>query len=159
MKEKIRWLMGIFCLLSLGSGCQLHLPSAENAYQFYYVNDYSSTGEALIGVTRYLADKQGDISAKTLLEAHMNYGKEADVRSPYPSGTTLYRVEEEGSLAQVFFSPEYGELAGIDKTVADFAVVETLCQLARFDTVRIFVASETQGERELLQTEDRMLLS
>ncbi|MFI3255313.1 MAG: GerMN domain-containing protein [Eubacteriales bacterium] len=132
-----------FCLLLTLGGCAI--PSSGNSYQLYYVNEYSSTGQALQSVVRYLPEDQEEIDIKTLVEAHLEYGIPDDVQSPFPSGTTVLRGEVlENGLAEVTFSSEYGELSGIEKTVADFAVFHTIIQLPRVNAVQIHV----QGEEE-----------
>lgn len=144
-----------FVLFFLLTSCGIHVIQENQQYGFYYVNDYTSTGEALHVIIRFLPESKEEISGFTLLEAHMKYGLEVDVKSPYPSGTQLLRIEEgEEQILHVYFSQEYGELAGMDKTIADYAVVATLTQLPYITAVRIFVIGEEAEDVPLLQRED-----
>lgn len=135
----------LFLIVIFLYGCYKNFPNDEQRYQFYYVNDYHSTGTSLSSVPRFLPQSQEEIHWTTLLDAHMNFAQEEDICSPFPSGTTLLATNETiPTVADVYFSSEYGELIGIDKTMADFAVVETLCQLEQVTAVRIFI----QGQEE-----------
>lgn len=155
----LRILSGVVVLSMLFLyACYRNFPTEEKLFQFYYVNDYHSTGRALKAIPRYLPETKDEIQWLTLMEAHLSFALEPDVHSPFPNGTRLLTTKEEiPQIADVYFSSEYGELSGIDKTMADYAVVETLCQLPTVTAVRIFV----QGKEEIppiLRSTDTELL-
>ena len=68
-----------------------------------------------------------------------------------PAGTRLARWSVENRTALVELSPEYGGLEGIDRTLADYCVALTLCQLPAVDGVRL---SAGGGEGRLLRAGD-----
>ncbi len=136
-------ILSLSFLLLILNGCVL--PSTNNRYELFYINDYSSTGQALHGVIRYLPQSQKEITIKELIEAQLNYGVSDDVKSPFPSGTAVLWGElQENGLAAVGFTSEYGELSGIEKTIADFAVFHTIIQLPDVYAVQIHF----QGQEE-----------
>lgn len=135
-------LLFVLFLSSCGLG-----PDSENSYQFYYINDYNSTGQVLVPVTRYLPEPRSSISAKTLVEAHLSFGWEQDVKTPFPTGLTVLRAEEGlPGIVDVYFSEDYSDLSGMLETVANYAVVKTLSQLSWVVGVRIYIQGEDYSQ-------------
>ncbi len=135
--KKFVWLCLLCCLSACG------LPSQDNKYFLYYVNDYTSTGEVLHAVARYLPQNHQEITVKDLVEAHLRYGLEEDVESPFPLGTQLLAWEMgEDGVVVLHFSSVFGEVSEVNRTVAQFALVETLAQLEGVSGVRIYVQGE-----------------
>lgn len=80
--------------------------------------------------------------------------------SPIPAGTQLlsWEMEEDGVL-RVDLSERYGGLAGVDLTLADYAIALTLCALPEVDAVSITVEGEPVSFRDhqVLRTTDVIL--
>lgn len=151
--------ISLLILLVFLSGCELTMPNEEKSYQLYYVNDYSAIGDVLISVTRYLTETQQEIQPLTLMRAHISYGNEVDVVSPFPSDLLVHRAEEEiHGVIDLYFSEEYADLTGIRRTVADYAVVRTLCQLSSVDGVRIFIQGHEEDSTPMILMEKDILL-
>ena len=64
---------------------------------------------------------------------------EKGFQSPIPAGTTLRSAEVKGSTAWVDFAGSYGQLSGMDLTIADYCVALSLTQLDGVYAVRITV--------------------
>lgn len=75
-------------------------------------------------------------------------------RSPVPSGVQLHSCLVEGSAAQVDLSAAYGQLSGIDLTIADYCIALTLTQLSGVSVVRV-----TVDGRELAYRDHQLLLA
>lgn len=98
----------------------------------------------------------GSPDIDTLLEALLN-GPELDSLSdPFPPGTRLLGWELDGGLLRLDLSASYGELTGVDLTLADYCITLTLCQLDQVDRVSITVDGEAlpQRARQTLTPED-----
>lgn len=151
-------LSGLLCLFLVG--CGIEMPSSEKSYQFYYINDYSTTGDVLVPVTRYLSETVDDIPYLTLVQAHINYGLEKDVLTAYPSGVRVLKTEMVvPQIVDVYFSAEYGELTGISRTVADYALTQTLMQLSRVKGVRVYIQGvEYDSFPEVLRDSDTIMI-
>ena len=87
---------------------------------------------------------QGEMTPEALLSALLAGPTLEGLRSPFPRGVTLRQLswdEERPGVLLVGFSEQYGALADISLTLADYCVVLTLAQVEGVDTVEIF----TQG--------------
>lgn len=86
--------------------------------------------------------------AVQLMEALLSGPKEAGVRSPFPAGTSLRSVRVSGGHATVDMSTVYGNLSGVDLTVADYCITLTLTQLAEIRNVTITVNGQMLAYRD-----------
>lgn len=149
--------LAVALLLCFLSACSL-APGKENSYQFYYINDYDSTGEVLLPVTRYLSQTQDLIAPLDLVKAHLSNGWEPDVKTPFPQGLTVISAEESlPGVVDVMFSEVYGDLSQMNRTVADYAVVRTLTQLPWVVGVRIYIQGMEVDEYATVLREYDML--
>ena len=67
--------------------------------------------------------------------------------SPFPQGLSLQSWELEDGLLTLNFSEQYGGLADISLTLADYCLVLTLSQVEGVDTVQIQSAGHTYHSR------------
>lgn len=97
---------------------------------------------------------EGAESVPALLEGLLS-GPPADsgLVNPIPQGTRVVSWSLENRVAQVELSEDYGELSGIDLTIADYCVTLTLCQLPGVDGVRV-TAGEKLRDRRVLRAGD-----
>ena len=85
-----------------------------------------------------------DFAPGEILAALLAGPVQEDLYSPFPRGVALQSCtwdEERPGVLLVGFSEQYGALADISLTLADYCVVLTLAQVEGVDTVEIF----TQG--------------
>lgn len=80
-------------------------------------------------------------------------GGDTGLASPIPQGVELAGWSVDGRTAQVELSGPYGELAGIDRTLADACITLTLTQLGGVDAVRILCGGG-RGDWRVLRAED-----
>jgi len=114
----------------------------QEGLALYYASDLSASrgGDAIAPV--YVdADKQASVTdqAVALLRMMMEGAQAGKLHSPIPEGTELLSCEVENGIAKVDFSGAYGQLSGMDLTVADYCVTLTLTQLKGVFTVYITV--------------------
>lgn len=148
----------LYCILIL-SGCSVYVAQAENRpYSLYYVetNIHDPTGDIYGEAVRFFGIALEDMTPEYLLDQLLNQEEIGDLWSPFPIMLTIYNMELlDSGIFEVMFSPEYGELSGIQRTVADYSVVLTLTQLPRVAAVRISVFGEDKGEESpLLRSSD-----
>lgn len=70
---------------------------------------------------------------------------------PFPEGTQLESWTLEDGELLLEFSDEYSTLCGADRTLADYCLTLTLCQLERVDRIRVQAG---EGEQRTLTPED-----
>lgn len=114
----------------------------QEGLALYYASDLSASrgGDAIAPV--YVdADKQASVTdqAVALLRMMMEGAQAGKLHSPIPEGTELLSCEVENGIAKVDFSGAYGQLSGMDLTVADYCVTLTLTQLKGVFTLYITV--------------------
>lgn len=114
----------------------------QEGLALYYASDLSASrgGDAIAPV--YVdADEQASVTdqAVALLRMMMEGAQAGKLHSPIPEGTELLSCEVENGIAKVDFSGAYGQLSGMDLTVADYCVTLTLTQLKGVFTVYITV--------------------
>ncbi len=157
----------LVCWLCLGAVLLMvtgiPMPSSDNSYQFYYINDLEPTEGVLSSVKRYLPESQGDIAPQAVVEALLQFGKEQDVRSPFPGQVQVVKTESNlPGVVDVHFTYEYGDLVGIERSVADYALTSTLVQLESVAGVRIFIQGEVYPSADMppvLRAEDMLQAS
>ncbi len=79
--------------------------------------------------------------------------------SPFPQGLSLQSWELEDGLLTLNFSEQYGGLADVSLTLADYCLVLTLSQVEGVDTVQIQSAGHTYHSRshQTMKAEEALL--
>ena len=153
MKKWVSLWCAVALLLTLvGCGVAQKILNEEEL-QLYYptVLTMSRGGDAIdsVGISwdsLPQADKQAQ--AEEVLALLMGKCEAKEFRSPIPGGTTLLSCEVKGSTVYVDFSAVYGQLSGMDLTLADYCVTLSLTQLPGIYAVRITVAGQDLAYRD-----------
>lgn len=82
-----------------------------------------------------------------LVQALLEGPSQDGLVSPFPQGLSLQSWELEDGLLTLNFSEQYGGLADISLTLADYCLVLTLSQVEGVDTVQIQSAGHTYHSR------------
>ena len=152
-----RW-MGLLCsliLLASLSGCgiaQYHSED-ENCLHLYYptVLALSQGGDAIDSVDiawESLPQDDRQEQAEAVLALLMGGCEKDDFTSPVPAGTSLLKCTITGRTVWVDFSASYGQLSGMDLTMADYCVALSLTQIPGIYAVRITVAGQELAYRD-----------
>ncbi len=133
-------------------------PSGQSTdYALYFQPDSYTAGAALVPQAVQLPP---DISkAEALITALLAGPTEKGLLSPFPNGVTLRSWSLQEGLIHVNLSEEYGGLSGMDLTLADYAIVLTLCQLEEVEGVTITVENDLMPfrYRQTLYPQDVLL--
>lgn len=99
--------------------------------------------------------------AETLISELLESGDDLELRSPFPSGTSLQKLTVAGGRANVDLSEPYARLSGIDLSVADACLTLTLTQLDGIYAVHITANGRELPYRrtQLLTAADALLSS
>lgn len=155
MKHRLAALLLAAALLLCGCGAVEKQPDAPTM-QLYGLSG-TPGGDAIAAVEvdwTSCAGLDTQRQAEVLLLQLLGGCADPDYRSPIPSNVQLYSCQVEGSAAQVDLSAAYGQLSGIDLTIADYCITLTLTQLPGVSVVRI-----TVDGRELAYRDHQLLLA
>lgn len=146
MKRVLGLLLCIAVLLLLGVSVVPDGPDEAETLSLYFPvreDALSSGGDAITAVRvdwREMRDRPTQEQAETvmdlLLEGYQDSGAFGRL---VPGGTRMISCATSGSTVTVDFSAGYGQLSGIDLTIADYCIALSLVQIPGIYTVRITV--------------------
>lgn len=148
-------LLLLLCCVALLCGCGGTAQSVPvgRVYELYFrTADLTHAGgvdaiSALPSGIAVNAETEVHEMAAQLMESLLSGPKEPGVRSPFPAGTSMRSVKVSGGHATVDMSTVYGNLSGVDLTVADYCITLTLTQLAEIRNVTVTVNGQTLAYR------------
>ena len=129
-------------------------PSETETLSLYYPvrpEVLTSGGDAIDAMRvdwREMRSQSAQVQAEEVLRLLMGGYTEGGFRQPVPSGTRLQSCTVTGSTAVVDFSAAYGQLSGIDLSMADYCVALSLVQIPGIYTVRITVNGRDLAYRD-----------
>lgn len=148
-----RLLPALLCLLLL-SGCGgTDTHGGEEGLRLYYAAllETHRGGDAIDCVTvpwSQLPQEDKQAQAEAVLAMLLGQCSAEGFRSPIPTGTALRSVEVKGRTAWVDFTGSYGQLSGMELTIADYCVALSLTQLEGIHAVRITVNGQELDYRD-----------
>lgn len=154
MKRLIGTALALALVLTLaGCGVANHLRQEETGLQLYCPAqlDAASGGDAITSVTvpwDQLPPEDAQARAETALGLLLGGCVDERFTSPIPAGTRLLGCSIVGSTVWVDFSDAYGQLSGMDLTIADYCVALTLTQIPGIHAVRITVSGQELAYRD-----------
>jgi len=154
-----KYLLSLFLLLALClTGCEDEAVEVSEGHMLYFLSNLehrnTSGGDAICAVPADTTglNAMGTKEAAVFLLRQLEKSKGGCI-SPLPEGVTVNKVELQGRRAYVDMSSGYGELTGIDLSLADYCITLTLCQLDEIASV--FITSD--GRAMLLRDSQVML--
>lgn len=153
MKRRIwRILAALTAAACLLAGCAAARAEKDGLALYYALPLESQQGGDAIGSVTVAWDElpQGDRLAQVQSVLALLFGscQEPGFQSPIPDGTTLRAVELQGGTVSVDLSGSYGQLSGMDLTIADYCVALSLTQLEGVYAVRITVNGQELAYRD-----------
>ncbi len=140
-------------LLLLLMGCAKQ--PAQEGLQLWFITDPAGGlgSAAAMGTCPYEGEETvPQLMAALLAGPYMGSG----LVSPFPADTRLLGWSQEGDILELDFSGAYGELVGMDLTLADYCITLTMTQLADVEGVRITVngGGVPYRDRQILYAHD-----
>ena len=150
-----RWIAACLALVTvLCSGCAAAAKAPEGATLgvYYAAEPEDVPGGDILAVARVAWEEQSNHStqrqAREALELLLGGCQVQGFASPLPAGTQLLGCTVSGSTAEVDFSAAYGQLSGMNLTIADYCVTLTLTQIEPIRLVRILVNGQPLSYRK-----------
>ena len=133
-------------MLALCSGCAIGAAMGddtppEGAVRIYYAADAQRSSGPAVDY-EYYVPPQGDDLVHSLLSAALSPPEEEGLVSPYPAGVSLRSTRLEDGVLYLDMSEQYGELSGVDLTIANYCLVLTLSQAGEVDALHITVEGQ-----------------
>ena len=154
MKRVIGLLLGVALLVFLGISVAPDGPDEAETLSLYYPvrqTALQSGGDAVTTVKVDWRDRR-EQSAQEQCEAVMKLllegWQDGALASPVPGGTRMMSCQVSGSTVSIDFSSAYGQLSGMDLTIADYCIALSLVQIPGIYTVRITVNGRELSYRE-----------
>ena len=121
-------------LLASLMGCGGH--QSQSGLSLWYTADLDQWDNATTALES--VPYTGEQTVPALMEALLE-GPEEDSKlvSPFPQGTDLQQWQQDGKRVTVDLSWPYGDLVGIELTMADYCITLTLTQLEGVEEVCI----------------------
>ncbi len=148
MKRVIGLIVCLLALVLLGVSVVPDAPKEGETLSLYFPvrkDHLSSGGDAIAAVRldwRQMRDKSSQEQAEAVMDLLLEGYSDAALNQLVPNGTRLNSCQVSGSTVTVDFSGGYGQLSGIDLTIADYCTTLSLVQIPGIYTVRITVNGE-----------------
>ena len=153
MKKKLTALLcaAALCLLCACGASQSQ--TEEDCFRLYYPRplEEADGGDAIawVGIPwEQLPQENQQEQAQAVMALLLGGCREENFRSPVPAGTQLNSCTVQGTTAVVDFLGSYGQLSGMDLTLADYCVTLSLTQLPYIYAVRITVGGQDLEYRD-----------
>lgn len=152
MKRTFLILCALCFLCLCGCGVVNTLQNDEGLRLYYpRVLTGADGGDAVVYVTipwEELPQEDTQEQAQTVLALLLGGCRDENFRSPVPAGTQLNACMVQGTTALVDFTGSYGQLDGMDLTLADYCITLSLTQLKDIYAVRITVGGQDLAYRD-----------
>ena len=162
MKRKLSILLSLCLILTL-CGCLAQTQAnKEGCVEFFYPRQTASiaehpSGGVLVGETRDVGEKQGDLEA--LLALYLRGPQSSPLRSPFPSGCHVESLNFEEGTLHVTLDESLAKLEGMDLTVACACLAKTCLALTDAEAVHIACdSSDSASSVNLTFRQDSLLL-
>ena len=140
-------------------------PEGTTLAVFYAADPKETPGGDILAAAQVPWSEQAERPAQKqaweAMELLLGKCEEAGFSSPVPEGTRLLSCSVNGSTAVVDLSDEYGQLAGMKLTIADYCITLTLTQIEPIRMVRVLVNGQEllRGHGSTLLAGDALLTS
>lgn len=158
MKKMICLCLAAALCAAVLAGCAAKPPAAEDEIRLWYTENLSpwSARAAALRDCAYEGEKTVPAVLGALLAGPP---EESGLTSPFPRGTSLLDWSLESGILLVDLSRAYGDLVGVDLTLADYCITLTMTQLEGVEGVRVTVngGELPYRDRQVFYAEDVIL--
>lgn len=154
MKRVLGFILCIAALVLLGISVVPDGPDETETLSLYFPvreDALKSGGDAITTVRvdwREIRDKSAQEQAETVMHLLLEGYQDSAFGHLVPGGTRMMACQVSGSTVTVDFSAAYGQLSGIDLTIADYCTALSLVQIPGIYTVRITVNGKELSYRD-----------
>ena len=140
----MRRILSLLLLLLVLSGCGA--SRSGEGFQLYFQTDPESSAHGTAISSQPYSGK-GEPGVEELFAALMNGPTHKGLISPFPQGLSLVSWELSDGLLTLNLSEQYGGLADVSLTLADYCLVLTMSQIAGVESVQIQSDGHTYHSR------------
>ncbi|NCC68061.1 MAG: hypothetical protein EOM14_07695 [Clostridia bacterium] len=108
-------------------------------------SEYLNSGE-LVRAEKLTLDENAD-SVQSAANAFVSYPKDDETACALPEGVEITSAEQTGVVAKLTMNEAYRTLRSIEKTLADYCLMLTMCSLPDINYVSIYVGDEVVESR------------
>ena len=146
----------LLCLILLLCACGKKDSGAdEGELKIYYaVSGRQQAEKGMLGTENFRPAGSAPVQEQ-LLSAMFSAPTDEGLLSPYPEGTQVLNCTVLSGNMNLQLSEEYGNLSGLQETIADYCIVFTLSQLEGVDSVSIYVEN---GDNKLSLSREDVLI-
>lgn len=169
MKQRKRILIAVLCVLlvaAVGIGMLPRSGDASETLRLYCPANSHETpgGDALTTVKvswRDMSKQDTKTQVEEVVRLLLGGCSSKQFHQAVPTGTTLQSCRIRGSTVMLDFSRAYGQLSGMDMTLADYCITLSLTQIPGIYTVCITVDGEELSHRgnNCFRADDALLTS
>ena len=143
VKKQMPHLALALALLICLTACASPGGEGTEGYSLYFLSEEDG-GPAL---TAAPYQGEGEPTPRQLMNALLNGPDTGELATPFPAGVFLRSCQLEEGILYVDLSENYGGLTDVSLTLADYAIVLTLCQLDGVEGVCITAAGQPLSYR------------
>lgn len=144
IEKRAALLLAAFLLLSACGKTE-----REEGMRLWFPVDLDAPGHSAQAVASRKAAASEEATVESLVSELLSGPEEDGLNRISPEGTELIDWTLEDGTLSLEFSEEYAALCGADRTLADYCLTLTLCQLEQVDKVCILEGSGKPEGREL----------
>lgn len=153
MKQILLVVLCVLLVAVVGIGMLPHSKDGSEALRLYCPADTQETpgGDALTTVRvnwREMSKKDTKTQVEEVVRLLLGGCNSKHFRQAVPTGTILHSCRINGNTVTLDFSRAYGQLSGMDMTLADYCITLSLVQIPGIYTVRITVDGEELAHRD-----------
>ena len=155
MKRLIGLILSAALALTVLAGCVLPKQNEQEGLRLWFLMDL--TDWTLSAAAMASCDYQGTETVPAVMAAMLaGPTADSDLISPIPQGTVLQGWSLNNGILHIDLSRPYGDLVGVDLTLADYCLTLTLAQLEGVEGVYITVngADIPYRDRRILYADD-----
>lgn len=130
-------------LLVLLCACASQEPEAQEGVAIYFAMNDPQPGGQAVGCEHHTLSNTAEPVEELLTLLFSGPAEGSALVSPFPNGVTVLSWRQEEGRLTVDLSEQYGDLSGIDLTIANSCLTLTLCQLEVMASVSVTVEGNT----------------